>query len=353
MATIRVGITVGDFNGIGLEVIIKTLAHPTITQLCTPVLYGSAKVVSYHKNIVNPPEFNFHSTATADKIYHQKINVVNCWQDNVNIALGKETEEAGRFAHTSLDRAVQDLKDGHIDVLVTAPISKNSMKMADFPYLGHTEFLAHAFGVKEALMMMISEQMRVALVTSHIPLQKISSTLTKELIRSKLDQMTKSLDVDFGISKPVIAVLGLNPHAGENSLLGKEEEEIIRPVIVEAKKSGDIIMGPYPADGFFGSMRFKKFDGILAMYHDQGLIPFKMLHFQDGVNYTAGLPFVRTSPDHGTAFEIAGKNEADPTSFRAALFAALDIYKSRERYRKDNANAVRKTPKPSEIPEEM
>jgi len=353
MGTIRVGITIGDFNGIGPEVIIKTLAHPSITQLCTPVIYGSAKVVSYHKNIVNPPEFNFHSTASADKIYHQKINVVNCWQDNVNIALGKETEEAGRFAHTSLDRAVQDLKDGHIDVLVTGPISKNSMKMADFPFPGHTEFLANAFGMKDALMMMISDQMRVALVTSHIPLQNVSSTVTKELIRSKLEKLTKSLDVDFGISKPAIAVLGLNPHAGENGHLGKEEEEIIRPIIVEAKKSGDIIMGPYPADGFFGSMRFKKFDGILAMYHDQGLIPFKMLHFQDGVNYTAGLPYVRTSPDHGTAFEIAGKNEADPSSFRAALFAAIDIYKSRDRYRKDHANAVRKTPKPSEIPEEM
>jgi len=353
MAHIRVGITMGDFNGIGPEVIIKTLAHPSITQLCTPVLYGSSKVVSYHKNIVNPPDFNFHSTATGDKIYHQKINVVNCWQDNVNIALGNETEEAGRFAHTALDRAVQDLKDGHIDVLVTAPVSKNAMKMANFPFPGHTEFLANAFGIKEALMMMVSEQMRVALVTSHIPIQQVSATVTKELIRNKLGQLIKSLEIDFGHSKPVIAVLGLNPHAGENGHLGKEEEEIIRPVIVEAKKSGDIIMGPYPADGFFGSMRFKKFDGVLAMYHDQGLIPFKMLHFQDGVNYTAGLPFVRTSPDHGTAFEIAGKNEADPSSFRAALFAAIDIYKSRERFRKDHANAVRKTPKSSEIPEEM
>jgi 4-hydroxythreonine-4-phosphate dehydrogenase len=353
MAHIRVGITIGDFNGIGPEVVIKTLANPSITQLCTPVIYGSSKVISYHKNIVNPQEFNFHSTATADKIYHQKINVVNCWQENVNIALGKETEEAGRFAHTSLDRAVQDLKAGYIDVLVTAPVSKNAMKMAGFPYPGHTEFLANAFGEKDALMMMMAEQMRVALVTAHLPLQQVSSAITRELIRNKLDQLIKSLEVDFGISKPVIAVLGLNPHAGENGHLGREEEDIIRPVIVEAKKSGDIIMGPYPADGLFGAMRFKKFDGILAMYHDQGLIPFKMLHFHDGVNYSAGLPYVRTSPDHGTAYEIAGKNEADPASFRASLFAALDIYKSRERFRKDNANAVRKTPKASEMPEEM
>jgi 4-hydroxythreonine-4-phosphate dehydrogenase len=353
MALIRVGITTGDINGIGPEIIIKTLAHPSITQLCTPVIYGSAKVISYHKNIVNPPEFNFHATATADKIYQQKINVVNCWQDNINIALGKESEEGGRFAHVALDRAVQDLKEGHIDVLVTAPISKNSMKMAGFQYPGHTEFLANAFNSKDALMMMVSDQMRVALATTHLPLQKVSSALNKELIRHKLDQFIKSLEIDFGIGKPVIAVLGLNPHAGENGLIGKEEDDISRPVIVEVKKSGDIIMGPYPADGFFGSLSFKKFDGILSMYHDQGLIPFKMLHFEDGINYSAGLPFVRTSPDHGTAFEIAGKNEANPASFRAALFAAIDIFKARERYRKDTANAVRKTPKPSEIPEEM
>lgn len=353
MAHIRAGITTGDFNGIGPEVIIKTLAHPSITQLCTPVIYGSSKVISYHKNIVNPGDFNFHTTSGADKLYTQKVNVVNCWQDNVNISLGKESEESGRFAHVALDRAVRDLKEGHIDVLITAPVSKSAMQLAGFAYPGHTEYLAHEFGVKEGLMMMVSDTMRVALVTSHVPVQQVSPILKRELIRTKLDQLIQSLQVDFGISKPVIAVLGLNPHAGENGQIGKEEEEIIRPVIVEAKKSGDIIMGPYPADGFFGAMRFQKFDGILAMYHDQGLIPFKMLHFLDGVNYTAGLPFVRTSPDHGTAFDLAGKNEADPSSFRAALYAAIDIFKSRDRHRKDTSNAVRKTPKPSEIPEEM
>lgn len=352
MAPIRAGITVGDFNGIGPEVIIKTLAHPSITQLCTPVIYGSAKVISYHKNIVNPTEFNFHATATADKIYHQRINVVNCWQDNVNIALGKETEEAGRFAHVSLDRAVRDLKEGHIDVLITAPISKNVMQMAGFPFPGHTEYLAQELGVKDGLMMMVADQMRVALVTTHVPIHQVATTLTRELLRAKLDRFIQSLKIDFGIERPVVAVLGLNPHAGENGQLGREEEDIIRPVIVEAKKSGDIVMGPYPADGFFGAMRFQKFDGVLAMYHDQGLIPFKMLHFQDGVNFTGGLPYVRTSPDHGTAFDLAGKNEADPTSFRAALYAAIDIYKARERQRKDTAHAVKKTFKASEIPEE-
>jgi len=353
MGSIRAGITVGDINGIGLEVIIKTLAHPSITQLCTPVIYGSSKVVSYHKNIVNPHEFSFHSTGSADKIYHQKINVVNCWQDNVNIALGKETEEGGRFAYIALDQAVRDLKDSHIDLLVTAPISKTAMQMAGFQYPGHTEYLAHEFGVKDGLMMMVSDSFRVALVTAHIALNQVSASITKENIRSKLDLLVKTMQVDFGIARPVIAVLGLNPHAGESGNIGREEEDIIRPAIIEAKKSGDIIMGPYPADGFFGSMNHKKFDAVLAMYHDQGLIPFKMLHFQDGVNFTAGLPFVRTSPDHGTAFEIAGKNEADPSSFRASLFTALDIFKARERHKKDIANAVRKTPKPSEIPEEM
>lgn len=353
MGNIRAGITVGDINGIGLEVIIKTLAHPSVTQLCTPVIYGSSKVVSYHKNIVNPADFSFHTTASADKIYSQKINVVNVWQENINISLGKETEEGGKIAHIALDRAVRDLKEGHIDLLVTAPINKNAMQLAGFPYPGHTEYLAHEFGVKEGLMMMVTDAFKIAVVTGHVPIQQISQGITRENIRTKLDILIKSLQIDFGIARPVIAVLGLNPHAGENGFLGKEEDEIIRPAIIEAKKAGDIIMGPYPADGFFGSLSQKKFDAVLAMYHDQGLIPFKMLHFHDGVNYTAGLPYVRTSPDHGTAYEIAGKNEADPASFRTALLTALDIFRARERHRKDIANAVRKTPKASEAPEEM
>ena len=353
MGSIRAGITVGDINGISLEIIIKTLAHPSITQLCTPVIYGSSKVVSYHKNIVNPQEFSFHNTQTADKIYHQKINVVNCWNDNVNIALGKETEEGGRFAHIALDRAVRDLKDGHIDLLVTAPISKNAMRMAGFPFPGHTEYLTHEFGIKESLMMMISDNLRVGLMTTHIPIEKVASSITREGVRSKMELLIKTLQVDFGISKPVVAVLGLNPHAGEQGTLGREEEEVVRPVIIEMKKAGHLVMGPFSADGFFGSMQHLKYNAVMAMYHDQGLIPFKMLHFEDGVNFTAGLPYVRTSPDHGTAYDKAGKNEADPSSFRAALFSAIDIFKSRDRFKKDNANAVRKMPKPSEMPEEM
>ncbi len=352
MSTIRAGITIGDINGIGLEIIIKTLAEPLASRLCTPVIYGSSKVVSYHKNIVNPDEFTFHATAGADRLYEGKINVVNCWQDNVNITLGKDTEEGGRFAHIALDRAVRDLKAGYIDVLITAPISKNAMKMAQFQHTGHTDYLTHEMGVSDSLMMMVSDNFRVGLVTDHVPLANVSVVLTKDRIRNKLNLLIKSLKFDFGIEKPTVAVLGLNPHAGENGHLGKEEEDIITPVIMDAKKNGDIVMGPYPADGFFGDMQHRKFDGILAMYHDQGLIPFKMIHFRDGVNFTAGLPFVRTSPDHGTAFDIAGKNMADPASFRAALFSAIDIYRTRTQYQSDVSNVVKKQPKMAEVPEE-
>lgn len=351
MHTIRVGITIGDINGIGPEVIIKGLAHPTVTTLCTPVIYGSSKVLSYHKNIINPGDFSFQSINSAEKLYPQRINVINCWQDNINITLGKETEEGGRIAYTALDRAVQDLKNGLIDVLVTGPISKNAMHMAGFGFPGHTEYLAHSFGVSEGLMMMVADNMKVALLSVHTPLKDVAAQLTRERLRQALDLLQKTLDVDFGISRPTIAVLGINPHAGENGTIGREEEDIIRPVIIEAKKSGSLVMGPYPADGFFGAMQHLKFDAVLAMYHDQGLIPFKMLHFQDGYNYTAGLPVVRTSPDHGTAYSIAGKNQADPSSFRTALFAAIDIFKSRMRYNKDRENAVQKTPKVSETNE--
>ena len=348
MNTIRVGITIGDINGIGLEVIIKALSHPSVVQLCTPVIYGSSKVVSYHKNIVNPAEFSFSTTASAEKIYHQRINVVNVWQETINIELGKETQEAGKIAHIALDQAVRDLKDGHIDTLVTAPISKNAMKLAGFAYPGHTEYLAHAFEVKEGLMMMVAGDQRVALATAHMPLRDVPEAITTEGLKNKLNILINTLKVDFGISRPTVAVLGLNPHAGENGNIGNEEEEIIRPAILECKKAGNVVMGPYPADGFYGSINFKKYDAILAMYHDQGLIPFKLLNFNNGVNYTAGLPFIRTSPDHGTAFDIAGKNEADPESFRAALFAAIDLFKARKMHEEDTENALQKTPKPAQ-----
>lgn len=348
MAPIRAGITIGDINGIGLEVIIKTLSHPSITNLMTPVIYGSTKIVSYHKNIVQPEDFSFQSASGADRISQNKINIINCWSDTVNINLGKETEEGGHYAKLALDKAVQDLRDGHIDILVTAPINKTSMQMAGFQHAGHTEYLAHQFNSSSPMMMMIADNMRIALATTHLPIKEVAATLSKDKLKARLDQLTRTLQIDFGISKPVIAVLGLNPHAGENGNIGKEEEEIIRPVIIEAKKSGQLVMGPFPADGFFGSGHHMKYDAVLAMYHDQGLIPFKMLHFDDGVNYTAGLSIIRTSPDHGTAFDLAGKNQADPSSFRAALFSAIEIFKTRRQFYKDSAHSLRKTDKPSE-----
>lgn len=347
MQKIRVGITIGDINGIGPEVIIKTLDNPKILDFCTPVIYGSAKVVSYHKNIVKANEFNFHSIQNAGRLNPNRVNVLNCWEDTVNIALGRATEEGGQCAHTALDRAVRDLGEDLIDVLVTGPINKHAMQLANFPAPGHTEYLETALG-GDALMIMVSDTMRIGLVTGHISVAEIPNHFTKERLTFAIDKFIASLERDFGIERPKIAVLGLNPHASDGGLIGNEEEELIRPVIVEKKKAGNLVMGPYSADGFFGSGMYSKFDGILAMYHDQGLIPFKALSFGEGVNYTAGLNRVRTSPDHGTAYDLAGQNEADEGSFRKALFLALDIYKQRSQYQKNRENSLKKEPESSE-----
>ncbi len=348
MEKVRIGITIGDINGIGPEVIIKTLEDERILHNCIPVIYGSAKVISYHKNIVKSTDFSFSSHRDAERLSTNKVNVVNCWMDQVKINLGTATEEGGKYAYIALDRAIRDLKEGRIDALVTAPINKEAMKMADFPFKGHTEYLAKEMGTQNHLMMMVSDTMRVALVTAHVPLKDVVPAITKENLNRKLKILIDSLKVDFGIEKPSIAVLGLNPHASDNGLMGNEEEEIIRPLIIEAKKSGELVMGPYPSDGFFGASLYRKVDAVLAMYHDQGLIPFKALTFSKGVNYSAGLPFIRTSPDHGTAYDIAGKNEADPGSFRSAIFQAIDIFRNRVMYRDDRVDVMEKRPKPSE-----
>lgn len=348
MQKIKTGITIGDINGIGLEVIIKALDEEKLLNYCTPVIYGSSKVVSYHKNIVEHVDFSFNSIYSADKANYRKVNVLNCWQDDVNITLGRITEDGGKYAHIAMDRAVRDLKAGLIDVLVTAPINKEAMKMTGFPYAGHTEFLEKHLGNGESLMMMVSGNLKIALVTGHLALRDVADQITKETVEHKLKLLIRSLNMDFGLEKPTIAVLGLNPHASDGGLMGTEEEEIIRPVIIEAKKNGHLVMGPYAADGFFGSSMYKKFDAILAMYHDQGLIPFKSIAFHDGVNFTAGLEFVRTSPDHGTAFDRAGKNEADPSSFRAALFLAIDVWRNRKDHKEMYADVMEKVPKPSE-----
>ncbi|MCB0568668.1 MAG: 4-hydroxythreonine-4-phosphate dehydrogenase PdxA [Phaeodactylibacter sp.] len=348
MEKIKIGISIGDINGIGLEVILKTLSNPRIAEICTPVVYGSSKVISYHKNIVGE-EFEFHSTRGADKIYDDRINIVNCWQENVNITLGKPSDQGGQYAYLSLEAATMDLKEGLIDALVTAPISKEAMKGANFPYPGHTEYLEEKLGGSESLMFMISDQLRLGLATNHLPLRMVADKLTKELIMRKLQIMNEALKVDFGLERPSIAVLGLNPHAGDGGVIGDEEEKIIRPAVVELKKKGMLVMGPFPADGFFGSGQFSKFDAILAMYHDQGLVPFKALSFGSGVNFTAGLSGIRTSPDHGTAFDIAGKNEADPSSFRKALFLAMDIVRNRRGYVEMHENTIIKREKPFEV----
>jgi len=325
----KIGITIGDINGVGIEVILKALSNEKILEMFTPVIYGSSKAVSYYKNIVNS-DLNFVSNKDPQRASKNKINVVNCWEDTVNITVGQATKEGGKCAHIALDRAVQDLKDHKIDALVTAPINKHTMDPDRFPYAGHTEYLTKSFDISESLMFMISEDLRIGVATNHIPVREIPEHFTKDLLKKKINIMELSLKRDFGIEKPTIAILGMNPHAGDSGKLGSEETDIIRPVIIEMKKGGRLVMGPFPADGFFGSGEYKKFDGILACYHDQGLIPFKTLSFGSGINYTAGLPIVRTSPDHGTAYDIAGKNEADESSIRNAMYLAIDIVNNRK-----------------------
>jgi 4-hydroxythreonine-4-phosphate dehydrogenase len=326
---IRVGISVGDINGIGPEVIIKSLRDNRLLLDCTPIIYASGKTLSFHKKNLQDTEFNYQTCKSASDAINRKINLVNCWNDEVPFELGKGTETSGKYAYLSLEKATEDLASGKIDVLVTAPISKEAIGKAGFQFPGHTEYLAHLAGMEEALMMMVSEGLRVALVTSHVPLKDVSTTLTREKILQKIKAMDNSLKKDFGIQRPRIAVFGVNPHAGENGKMGSEETDIILPAINAARGEDIFALGPFPADGFFGSPERSQFDGILAMYHDQGLAAFKALAFENGVNFTAGLPVVRTSPDHGTAFDIAGQDKANPQSMRSAIYLAMDIFRTR------------------------
>jgi 4-hydroxythreonine-4-phosphate dehydrogenase len=348
MEKVRIGITCGDINSISFEVILKALNNEMIFKHIIPVIYGNVKIASYHKNIVQLENLSFNVIAQGERPKTGRINMVNCWNDNVTITLGKPGPDGGKYAQMALEKAMQDISKGEIDAIVTGPIHKLSMRMAGFEHLGHTAYLKEKSGVKDCLMFMVSDRIRVGLVTDHIPVSQISSNISKEGILSKIRIMEHSLMHDFGIEKPHIAVLGLNPHAGEEGLLGSEDEELIRPAIIEAKKAGLFVAGPYSADGFFGSGQFEKFDAVLAMYHDQGLIPFKTLAYHEGVNYTAGLPFVRTSPDHGTAFDLAGKNEADSASMLHALFMAKNIVLQRKGYKEMHENVLRKRPKLSE-----
>ncbi len=342
---IKVGVTHGDMNGIGYEVILKTFEDTRITELCTPIIYGSSKVAAYHRKVMELPPVNFSIIGSAEEAGSNRVNIINCIDDDMKVELRKSTPEAGRAAFQSLEAAVADLRRGVVDVLLTAPINKHNIQNETFHFPGHTEYLEQCFSDvsrSKALMILLKDSLRVALVTGHVPVSHVAEAITVPNIVSKLSVFNLSLKQDFGIVKPRIAVLALNPHAGDAGLIGKEEEEVIIPAMQEAERKGVLSFGPYPADGFFGSRMYEKFDGVLAMYHDQGLAPFKALAMDEGVNFTAGLPIVRTSPAHGTAYDIAGQNKASEESFRQALYTALDIYRNRRRYQAATAHPLRK-----------
>lgn len=340
---IRVGITHGDINGIGYEVIMKALEDPLMTDLCTPIVYGSSKALSYHRKALEMGNVNFTLVPRAEDAADGVNNLVEVVDGEVRIELGSPSEAAGKAALAALKRAADDLRNGIIDVMVTAPINKDSIQGDDFHFPGHTEFLESRIGEgNKALMILFDDHMRVALVTTHLPLAQAPEAITKDAIVEKLEIFNDSLKKDFDIIKPRIAVLSLNPHAGENGMLGTEEKEVITPAIEEAYSRKIMAFGPYAADGFFGSGQYTHFDGVLAMYHDQGLAPFKTIAMDDGVNFTAGLPYVRTSPDHGTGYDIAGKNQASEASLRSAIFKAIDIFRNRTRFYEMNAHPLRR-----------
>lgn len=341
MDKIKVGITHGDFNGISYEIIIKSLLDPRIFDLCTPVVYGSAKVAGYYKGMIPDAEsFSFNVITDPEQANPKRANMIVCVDENVKIDVGQPTVISGQYAIASLNAAVRDLKAGKIDVLVTCPINKKNTTGDDFGFIGHTEYLAAEFGDAEPLMFMVSDVLKVGLVTMHIPLSEVPGAVTTEAVLNHIRAIKRSLERDFNISGPKIAVLGLNPHAGDDGLLGPEEREIIIPALQSAKYENIVALGPFAADGFFGSGAYRKFDAVLAMYHDQGLAPFKALTFADGVNFTAGLSVVRTSPAHGVGFDIAGKMVADPSPMRAAIYQAIDIYRNRQVFDQAAANPL-------------
>ncbi len=337
-----IGISCGDLNGIGIELIIKTLGDSRILDTCTPIIFANNKVINFYRKSVPDININFISIKDFSRINHKQVNLFNCWEEEVNITPGTLNDIGGSYAIKSLTAAAQSLKEGKIDGLVTAPVHKKNIQGQQFNFTGHTPYLKNLFGVADVAMFMVAENIKVALLTEHVAVKDIAQFVTRENILSKLQLMNNSLKKDFGINKPKIAVLGLNPHAGDEGLIGKEDEEIIKPAIKEAKQKDIFCFGPYPADAFFARGQYEKFDGVLAMYHDQGLIPFKSLAIGEGVNYTAGLKGVRTSPDHGVAFDIAGKGKADEASFREAIFKCVDIINSRKEFEEQYKNPLKK-----------
>ena len=340
-----IGISCGDLNGIGLEIIIKTISDTRLLEICTPVLFANNKAVNFYRKLLPEININFSSVKDISRVNHKQVNLYSCWEDEVAIVPGELTDIGGKYAVLSLVTAAQALKDGHIDGLVTAPIHKKNTQSAEFNFTGHTPYLKNLFGVADVAMFMVADNMKVAVLTEHVAVKDIAGHITRASILSKLQIIQNSLKKDFGIDKPKIAVLGLNPHAGDEGLIGKEEDEIIKPAIKDAKQKDIFCFGPYSADAFFARGSHEKFDAVLAMYHDQGLIPFKSLAFGEGVNYTAGLTGVRTSPDHGVAFDIAGKGIADESSFREAMFKCIDIINGRKEYESQRLNPLKKISK--------
>ncbi|AEK22400.1 4-hydroxythreonine-4-phosphate dehydrogenase PdxA [Capnocytophaga canimorsus] len=327
---IKVGISVGDLNGVGIEVILKTFQDNRLLELCTPIVFGSNKTISFQRKHLNI-NVNFQGIDLLENAVEGKLNVLNCWKDSPNISFGKETPEGGKYAFESLQIATQALKNDLIDVLVTAPINKNNIQSETFKFPGHTDYLAQELEGK-SLMFMVSEELKVGLLTDHVPIKEVSSHITPDLISEKIKLIDESLKKDFCLQRPKIAVLGLNPHCGDNGVIGDEDDTIIRPTLRKLFDEGFLVFGPFSADGFFASGNYKNYDAVIAPYHDQGLIPFKTITFGNGVNFTAGLKRVRTSPDHGTAFEIAGKGQANADSFKQAVYTAIDIFKNRTEY---------------------
>ncbi|MBE6225966.1 MAG: 4-hydroxythreonine-4-phosphate dehydrogenase PdxA [Bacteroidales bacterium] len=341
MAKVRVGITQGDTNGIGYEVIIKALSDARMLDMCTPVVYGSSKAFGFYRKQIHETEnINTNVISSAKDAHPKRVNIVNCIPENFQIEPGQQTQEGSKAAIAALEMAVRELKAGTIDVLVTAPFNKRAVSDETFKFPGHTEYLVNEFGAKDGLMFLCADKMRVGVATNHLSLAKVPAAITEERILSKLRLMNDSLLRDFGVVKPKLAVLGLNPHSGDRGLLGEEEINVIAPAIKKANEEGILAFGPYPPDGFFSINMQYKFDAVLAMYHDQGLIPFKSLAFDSGVNFTAGLPVVRTSPDHGTAYDLAGENKANPQSMMSAIYMAIDIYRNRQLYDQMRANPL-------------
>lgn len=338
-----VGISMGDINGIGPEIIIKTLSDSRITEFCTPVVFGSNKVINFYRKSMPDVNISFNITKDIQRLNPKQVNIMNLWENETPVNPGVVDDIGGQHAVESLKAAAQALKEGRIHCLVTAPIHKNNVQQADFPFTGHTPFLKSLFGASDVLMLMVADNMRVGVLTEHIPLSEVAAQVTRERILSKLRILKESLRKDFGIDKPRVAVLALNPHAGDDGLTGKEEIEVIKPALADARKNLDLMaFGPYSPDAFFAKGHYTRFDAVLAMYHDQGLIPFKSLSSGEGVNYTAGLAGIRTSPDHGTAMDIAGKNRADEASFREAIFTAIEIFNLRMGYAEARVNPLRK-----------